>query len=91
MKTMGAAKFKAQCLAVIAEVQARREPVLVTKNGKPMVKMVPLDLAEDIDPLDAFHFPGVTIAGDVMSPLYSDEEYEEFYQRSVEQLHDTSR
>ncbi len=91
MKTMGAAKFKAHFLAVIAEVQAKREPVLVTKHGKPVAKMVPLDLPEGEDPLDAFHFPGVTIAGDVMSPIYSDEEYEEFYQRSVEQLHDTSR
>ena len=27
MRTMGAAKFKAQCLAVMDEVQAKREPV----------------------------------------------------------------
>ncbi len=83
MKTMGAAKFKAQCLALIDHVQAKREPVLVTKNGKPMVKMVPLDLEED--PLEAFRFPGtITIHGDIVSPLYTDEEQEEFYQQSLE-------
>ena len=35
MRTMWAATFKAQCLAVMDEVQAKREPVLVTKNGEP--------------------------------------------------------
>ena len=78
MRTMAAAKFKAQCLAVMDEVQARREPVLVTKNGKPVAKLVPLDLPDDVDPLDAFRFPGVEIVGDIMAPLYTDEELDEF-------------
>ncbi len=91
MRTMAAGKFKATCLAVMDEVQAKREPVIVTKNGKPVAKLVPLDLPEGADPLDAFIFPGVVITGDVMSPMYSDEEYEGFYKHSVEQLRDPSR
>jgi prevent-host-death family protein len=85
MKTMAAGKFKAQCLAVMDEVQAKRMPVLVTKNGKPVAKLVPVDLSEEDDPLEAFKFPGkVEILGDVMAPLYSDKENEQFFEQSAE-------
>jgi prevent-host-death family protein len=87
MKTMAAGKFKAQCLAVMDEVQAKRMPVLVTKNGKPVAKLVPVDLSEEDDPLEVFKFPGkVEILGDIMAPLYSDEENEQFFEQSAEQL-----
>jgi prevent-host-death family protein len=85
MKTMGAGEFKAKCLAVMDEVQTKRIQVLVTKNGKPVAKLVPLELAEDEDPLAAFRFPGkVEIHGDIMAPIYSDAENEEFFERSLE-------
>jgi prevent-host-death family protein len=83
---MAAGKFKAQCLSVMDEVQARREPVLVTKNGKPVAKLVPLEIAEGEDPLGVFRFPGLEIVEDIMAPLYSDAEYEEFFERSAAQL-----
>jgi prevent-host-death family protein len=83
---MAAAKFKAQCLGVLDEVQARREPVLVTKNGKPVAKLVPLDVPEDQDPLDAFYFGKIEIVGDIMAPIYTDEEYEAFYQDKIERM-----
>ena len=86
MKTIAAAKCKAQFLTVLKQVEAKREPVLVTKNGKPVAKMVPLDLPEEEDPLAAFRYPGLKIVGDIMAPLYTDEEYEEFFERSAEQL-----
>ena len=87
MKTMAAAKCKAQFLSVLKEVQTKREPVLVTRNGKPVAKMVPLDIPETEDPLDVFRFPGkVEIVGDIESPLYTDEEWEEFAQQSLEQM-----
>lgn len=84
MRTMGAAKFKAQCLAVMDEVQAKREPVLVTKNGKPVAKLVPLDLPQDEDPLDAFYFGKIEIVGDIVAPPYTDEELDEFFEASLE-------
>ncbi len=85
MRTMAAAKFKAHCLAVMDEVQVRREPVLVTKNGKPVAKLVPLDLEEN--PLAVFRFPaGGRIVGDILSPLHSDEELDGFFEISAAQL-----
>jgi prevent-host-death family protein len=73
MKTMAAGKFKAQCLALLDEVESKRECVIVTKNGRPVAKMVPLELEED--PLKAF-FIGGEILGDIMSPVVPIEDYE---------------
>jgi prevent-host-death family protein len=84
MRTMPAGQFKATCLAVMDEVQAKREPVIVTKNGKPVAKMVPLDVPEKADPLDAFYFGKIEIVRDIMAPLYSDAEYEEFERKALE-------
>ncbi len=86
MKTMAAGKFKATCLAVMDEVQAKREPVVITKNGKPVAKLVPLELPEAEDPLDAFYFGKIEILGDIVKPIYSDEEWEQFFKESADQL-----
>ena len=85
MRTMAAGKFKATCLAVMDEVQAKREPVVITKNGKPVAKLVPI-LTEERDPIFGFYKGKLEIHGDVVSPIYSDEENEAFLQRSMEQL-----
>lgn len=85
MRTMAAGKFKAQCLAVLDEVEAKREPVVVTKNGRPVARMMPMPLAGE-DPIFGFYRGKLDILGDVMSPVHSDEEYEEFFERSAAQL-----
>jgi prevent-host-death family protein len=77
MKTMAAGKFKATCLAVMDEVQAKREPVLVTKNGRPVAKLVPVDVQED-DPLTIFRFGKGRIVGDIVSPIERLEDWDEF-------------
>jgi prevent-host-death family protein len=38
---MAAGEFKAKCLAVMAEVNATGLPVLVTKRGKPLARILP--------------------------------------------------
>ena len=40
MKTMPAAKFKEQCLSLLDSVDP--EGVLITKHGKPVAKLVPV-------------------------------------------------
>ncbi len=42
MPTMSAAEFKAKCLAVLDEVNRTREPVTVTKRGRPVARVVPI-------------------------------------------------
>ena len=41
MKTIGAAKFKEQCLALLDRLDA--EGLIVTKHGKPVARVVPYD------------------------------------------------
>ena len=41
MRTMAVGEFKAKCLAVMAEVNATGQPVLVTKRGKPLARVMP--------------------------------------------------
>ena len=43
MKKLPAGEFKARCLAVMEEVRKNREPVLITRRGKPVAKLVPAD------------------------------------------------
>jgi prevent-host-death family protein len=42
MKKMAAGSFKTHCLAVLDEVQAKHETVVITKHGKPVAKLFPV-------------------------------------------------
>ncbi len=84
---MAAGKFKATCLRVMDEVQAKREPVVLTKNGKPVAKLVPFDASGKEEPLARFRFPGkIIIHGDLTEPFYTDEELGEFFETTVKQI-----
>jgi prevent-host-death family protein len=73
MKKMAAGSFKTNCLAVMDEVQAKHETVVITKRGKPVAKLVPVEPQGD----DIFGFlrGKVTITGDVISPALSRREW----------------
>jgi prevent-host-death family protein len=45
-RTVAAGEFKARCLELMKDVQERREPLIVTKRGKPMVQLLPIDMPE---------------------------------------------
>jgi prevent-host-death family protein len=38
-----ASAFKARCLALLDEVEATHRSIIVTKHGRPVAKLVPLD------------------------------------------------
>jgi prevent-host-death family protein len=42
MTRITAAEFKAKCLRILDEVNETREPVIVTKRGKPVAQIVPM-------------------------------------------------
>jgi prevent-host-death family protein len=67
MKKMPAAVFKARCLTVMKEVDATREPVVITRRGKPVVKVVPVDTPAAN--LLGFMKGKVEIVGDIESPI----------------------
>lgn len=47
MQKMPAAQFKAHCLAVMDHVSQSGRPVVITKHGKPVVKLVPAKVGND--------------------------------------------
>ena len=72
MKIIQAGKFKAQCLALLDEVAQSHNPIVVTKHGKPVAKIVPVEDQTDnkIKPLRG----SVVYMGDVISKV--DEKWE---------------
>jgi prevent-host-death family protein len=75
MKKMAAGTFKAHCLAVIDEVQAKKQTVVITKHGKPVAKLVPV-MGEKDDIYNFFAGRG-QITGDIVSPAISLAEWSE--------------
>jgi prevent-host-death family protein len=67
MKRIAAGEFKARCLALMEDVRTTREPLIITKRGKPIAKLVPAE-----EPKDDFigRLEGVIrIVGDIESPI----------------------
>ena len=65
---INAAEFKAKCLKLIDEVAATHEPLIISKRGKPLVKLVPI---ENEVPASMFGYMKgtVTLHGDIVAPL----------------------
>jgi prevent-host-death family protein len=74
MKHMPAGKFKARCLAVMDDVNATGEPVIITKRGTPVAKVVPVTSKKQ----DLFGFMAgeFKIVGDIEKPVVALEEWE---------------
>jgi prevent-host-death family protein len=64
---MRASVFKARCLSVMNDVQATGEPVIVTKRGTPVVKVVPIEPRKDN--LFGFMVGEFKITGDIERPV----------------------
>jgi len=77
MKTIPAGKFKVHCLAIMDEVQAKRQAVVITKRGKPVAKLVPVENKKD--DIFGFYKGKITILGDVVSPVFTPEEWGDLY------------
>ena len=74
MKTLAAGKFKTNCLAIMDEVKAKREPVLITKHGKPVAMLTPVE--ETDDPIFGFYKGKGRILGDIVSPIIPLEDWD---------------
>jgi prevent-host-death family protein len=63
---ISAQEFRAKCLALLDEVQQTRQEIIVTKRGKPVARVVPIEQGKR----DTFGWMKGTgiILGDVISP-----------------------
>lgn len=66
---IGAGAFKSQCLKLLDAVAQTREPLVITKHGKAVARLVPM--AEPIDLFGAMA-GRVLFEGDILSPLDND-------------------
>jgi prevent-host-death family protein len=64
---VAAADFKANCLRLMDEVAQQRRPIIITKRGKPVAKLVPVE-KEAID-LFGRMAGSIKICGDIISPI----------------------
>ena len=70
MKKIAAAEFKARCLTLMDDVRSTREPLIITKRGKPVAKLVPIENTKD-DFIG--RLKGVfRVVGDIESPIEPD-------------------
>jgi prevent-host-death family protein len=67
IRRIPAGEFKAKCLNLMDEVARRRTPLVITKRGKPVAKLVPID-DRPIDPFGCMAGT-VKILGDIISPI----------------------
>jgi prevent-host-death family protein len=64
---ISAAEFKTNCLRLMDQVAQRRTPIVITKRGKPVAKLVPISE----EPVDIFgRMAGtIKICGDIIGPI----------------------
>jgi len=74
MKTITASEFKAKCLALMDDVADTSEPVVITKHGRPVCRLVPY--LERPETLFGLHRGEIEILGDIIAPAESDWEAE---------------
>ena len=65
---ISAGEFKARCLKLMDEVARTHEPVIITKRGKPVAKMVPVENEEKPE-LFGYMAGTATIHGDIIGPI----------------------
>jgi prevent-host-death family protein len=61
-----AGEFKARCLKLMDEVRATRRPIVITKRGKPVARLVPVE--EEMPSIFGRMRGTVTIHGDIVGP-----------------------
>ena len=67
MKVVKASEFKAKCLKLMDEVAESGEPLLITKNGKPVAELGPVTRKRRS--LIGAHEGQIKILGDIISPI----------------------
>ena len=66
---ISAAQFKAECLKLMDQVEKTREPIVITKHGRPVAQLAPVPAPADADSLFGYMKGTMRIVGDVMAPL----------------------
>ena len=69
-------EFKAKCLALLEQVRSTRQPIRVTRRGKPVAEIVPPTAVTDRSSMFGSMKDSITITGDIISPANYEDEWE---------------
>jgi prevent-host-death family protein len=72
MRTIKASEFKAKCLKLMDEVAQSGEPLVVTKNGRPIAQLTPI--RRERRSIWGLHKGQIEILGDIIEPIDADSE-----------------
>ena len=75
MRNIPAGEFKARCLTLMEDVRATRQPLVITKRGKPIAKLVPVDVGKKEEFIGKLKGK-LRIVGDIESPVVPPEAWE---------------
>jgi prevent-host-death family protein len=70
---INASDFKVRCLKLMEQVAATREPLIITKNGKPIAQLGPVP-AEAPRSILGLH-PHGRVLGDIVDPVVAPEDW----------------
>lgn len=63
-----AAEFKTNCLKIMDEVERSHDPVIITKRGRPVARLVPVEISgAKRKPLFGYMAGEATLLGDVVN------------------------
>jgi prevent-host-death family protein len=77
MRDISISEFKAKCLGLIEQVQKTRQPLRITRHGKPVAEVIPAGPSRKRNFLGDMRGT-VEILGDIVSPVIDLDEFEAY-------------
>ena len=69
-------EFKAKCLALLEQVRRTRQPIRITRHGKPVAEVLPPSPVADRSAWMGSMKGKMEILGDIISPAADEDEWE---------------
>lgn len=76
MQEIAISEFKAKCLAILERVEKTKEPIRITRHGKPVAEVIPAAPVMDRAAWIGSMKDSIKILGDIVSPVIDLDEIE---------------
>jgi prevent-host-death family protein len=78
MREIAISEFKAKCLAILERVEKTKQPIRITRHGKPVAEVIPTAPVVDRAALMGSMKDSIQILGDIISPVIDLDEIEAY-------------
>ncbi len=75
MKEVAISEFKSKCLALLAQVEKTKHPILITRFGKPVAEVMPPSARVSENWIGSMK-DKIEILGDIVSPANDESDWE---------------